>query len=205
MAFYRDVVGLPLALEVPERGAAFFWIGGPGEAMLGLWSLGSAPMGLSLHVAFKASLEDVLGACDRLRVASASRRCSFFAHETTEPSVIGWMPAAAVVLPRPGRAPARVPDDADEPPRARRRDRRAGHSGPQATARPDRSRRVRVERHTGPARRTARLFERPRTPRHSWTPTWTREQVLVATRGRRVVGTPARALVQHRRRAAQRD
>ena len=24
VAFYRDVVGLPLALEAPERGAAFF-------------------------------------------------------------------------------------------------------------------------------------------------------------------------------------
>src|SRR5437016_4572916 len=67
VAFYRDVVGLPLALELPERSAAFFWIGGPGQAMLGLWSLGSAPMGLSLHVAFKVSLEDVLDACDRLR------------------------------------------------------------------------------------------------------------------------------------------
>ena len=30
VAFYRDVVGLELALEVPERGAAFFWIGWPG-------------------------------------------------------------------------------------------------------------------------------------------------------------------------------
>ena len=36
VAFYRSVVGLPLALEVPERGAAFFWIAEPGEAMLGL-------------------------------------------------------------------------------------------------------------------------------------------------------------------------
>ena len=31
IAFYRDVVGLPLALELPERGAAFFWIGGTGR------------------------------------------------------------------------------------------------------------------------------------------------------------------------------
>src|SRR5687768_17697898 len=38
VAFYRKVVGLPLALELPDRGAAFFWIGGPGEAMLGLRS-----------------------------------------------------------------------------------------------------------------------------------------------------------------------
>ena len=95
VAFYRDVVGLRPALEVPERGAAFFWIGEPGEAMLGLWSLGSAPLALSLHVAFKASLEDVLGACERLRSLGVPP-LSFFALEASEPSVIGWMPAAAV-------------------------------------------------------------------------------------------------------------
>jgi lactoylglutathione lyase len=94
-AFYRDVVGLPLALELSERGAAFFWIGGPGEAMLGLWSLGSAPVGLSLHLAFRASLDDVLGACDRLRSLGVTP-LSFHAIETSEPSVISWMPAAAV-------------------------------------------------------------------------------------------------------------
>jgi lactoylglutathione lyase len=95
VAFYCDVVGLPLALEVPERGAAFFWIGAPGEGLLGLWSLGSAPMALSLHLAFRTSLDDVMGACDRLRSLGVTP-LSFFAEETTEPSVIGWMPAAAV-------------------------------------------------------------------------------------------------------------
>jgi lactoylglutathione lyase len=95
VAFYRDVVGLPPALELPERGAAFFWIGGPGEAMLGLWALGSAPLGLSLHVAFKTTLEDVLGACERLRALGLTP-LSFDAVETDEPSVIAWMPAAAV-------------------------------------------------------------------------------------------------------------
>lgn len=93
--FYRDVVGLPLALVLEERGAAFFWIGGPGEAMLGLWSLGSAPMGLVLHIALTASLSDVLSACDGLR-ANGVTPLSFFGAETSEPSVIGWMPAAAV-------------------------------------------------------------------------------------------------------------
>ena len=95
VTFYREVVGLPLALELPERGAAFFWIGAPGEAMLGLWSLGSAPVGLSLHLAFKATLDDVLGACARLRSLGVTP-LSFDAIETAEPSVIGWMPAAAV-------------------------------------------------------------------------------------------------------------
>ena len=96
-AFYRDVLGLPLALEVAERGAAFFWIGQPGQAMLGLWSLGSMPMGLSLHVAFSASLDDILTACERLRDLGVTP-LSFSGEETDEPSVIGWMPAAAVYL-----------------------------------------------------------------------------------------------------------
>jgi lactoylglutathione lyase len=60
VAFYRDIVGLRVALEVPERGAAFFWCGPPGKTMLGLWSLGSMPMGLSLHIAFDVELEHVL-------------------------------------------------------------------------------------------------------------------------------------------------
>src|SRR3954447_18863354 len=95
IAFYSDVIGLPLALEVPDRGAAFFWIGGPGQAMLGLWSLGSAPIALSLHIALTASLRDVLGACEALR-SNDVVPLSFFATETAEPSVIGWMPAVAV-------------------------------------------------------------------------------------------------------------
>jgi lactoylglutathione lyase len=99
-AFYRDTVGLELAYEVPERGAAFFWVGSPGEAMLGLWSIGSSPIGLALHLAFKVSLADVLGACDALRARGVTP-LSFFANETSEPSVIGWMPAAAVYFSDP--------------------------------------------------------------------------------------------------------
>jgi lactoylglutathione lyase len=95
VAFYRDVVGLLPALELPDRGAAFLWVGEAGAAMLGLWSTGSMPMGLSLHIAFSASLQDVLGACARLRAIGVTPP-SFFAQETDEPSVIGWMPAAAV-------------------------------------------------------------------------------------------------------------
>ena len=93
--FYRETVGLPLALELRERGAAFFWIGGPGEAMLGLWSIGSAPMASHCTSRSTVSLDDVLAACDALR-SNGVTPLSFFATETTEPSVIGWMPAAAV-------------------------------------------------------------------------------------------------------------
>ena len=50
--FYRDVVGLTLAHSVPERHVAFFWIGQPRQAMLGLWSTLTSPMGMKLHYAF---------------------------------------------------------------------------------------------------------------------------------------------------------
>jgi lactoylglutathione lyase len=95
VAFYRDVVGLSPALEDASRGAAFLWIGEPGDAMLGLWSIGSAPIGVTSHLAFAVTLDDVLGACERLRSQNVTP-LSFFAIETDEPSVIGWMPAAAV-------------------------------------------------------------------------------------------------------------
>ena len=95
IAFYRDVVGLPVALEIPERGAAFLWVGEPSRSMLGLWSLGSAPLGLSLHVAFGVALDDLLDAGRRLAAAGVAP-LSFFGTPAEEPSVIGWMPAAAV-------------------------------------------------------------------------------------------------------------
>lgn len=95
VAFYRDIVGLPVALELPERGAAFFWVVEPGQALLGLWLLGSMPMGLRLHVAFDTALDDVLAAPERLREQGVEP-LSFFGAPTDEPSVLAWMPAAAV-------------------------------------------------------------------------------------------------------------
>src|SRR4051794_33395539 len=88
VAFYRDVVGLPIAFELPEGQAAFFWCGATGKTMLGLWALGSMPMGLSLHIAFDAELEDVLDSPRRLRALGVTP-LSFFAEEADEPSVIG--------------------------------------------------------------------------------------------------------------------
>jgi lactoylglutathione lyase len=95
VAFYEDVVGLALATELPERGAAFLWIGGPGRGLLGLWSIGSAPMNMQLHAAFTMSLDDVLTAAERLERGGVEP-LSFFGEPADEPSVIGWMPAAAI-------------------------------------------------------------------------------------------------------------
>jgi lactoylglutathione lyase len=100
VGFYRDVVGLELAFSVPERGAAFLWCGAPCDSMLGLWSPGSMPMGLRLHVAFAVDLDDLLAAPQRL-AAHGVEALSFYGEPTKEPSAIGWMPAAAIYFTDP--------------------------------------------------------------------------------------------------------
>jgi lactoylglutathione lyase len=100
VAFYRDVVGLPLALDLPERNAAFMWVGEPGRAMLGLWGIGSSVNSMTLHIAFDVALDDVLAAPERLRGQGVTP-LSFFGAETVEPDVLAWMPAAAVYFEDP--------------------------------------------------------------------------------------------------------
>jgi lactoylglutathione lyase len=116
VAFYRDVVGLPVALELPERNAAFMWIGERGRSMLGLWGIGSAVNTMTLHIAFDVVLDDVLAAPGRLR-ASGVTPLSFFGAETGEPDVLAWMPAAAVYFEDPDGHLLEYLAMLDEPPR----------------------------------------------------------------------------------------
>lgn len=115
MAFYRDILGLPLAHRVPERGAAFLWIGEPGRAMLGLWQ-GTSILRMQLHLAFAAPLEDVLALPGRLRAAGVAP-LGFDGEPTDEPAVIGWMPAAAVFCADPDGHSVEVLSILPAPPR----------------------------------------------------------------------------------------
>jgi catechol 2,3-dioxygenase-like lactoylglutathione lyase family enzyme len=101
IAFYRDIVGLMVAHRIPERGAAFLWIGAPGQAMLGLWSLGTSPLRLRLHTAFEAGLDAVIASVGALRRAGVTPRSSGGGPEIDEPIVFGWMPAASVYFDDP--------------------------------------------------------------------------------------------------------
>ncbi len=100
IVFYRDVVGLELGLAQPERPAAFFWVGGRGRSMMGIFSVGSRPLTKQHHVAFQVKLEDVLAAPLRLRFAGITplggRR-----EPVNEPIVFAWMPAASVFFDDP--------------------------------------------------------------------------------------------------------
>ena len=51
--FYGGTLGLELAGEFPERDVAFYWLGGRGTSMLGLWQVGSTPQRLGLHIALR--------------------------------------------------------------------------------------------------------------------------------------------------------
>jgi lactoylglutathione lyase len=88
IAFYRDVLGLTLATIIEARRVAFFWVGGPGHAMIGVWETGTSPMTMQQHFAFAATIDDVLCAPDALRAAGVE--------PNGEPIVYGWMPALAV-------------------------------------------------------------------------------------------------------------
>ena len=114
VAFYRDRLGLELAQVIPSRQVAFFWIGPPGHTMLGLWAAGSGPQKATMHIAFAASLEDVLAAPEALRQAGIVTR-DFDGQPTNEAVVIGWMPAVSVFFHDPDghllRYIAMLPDD----------------------------------------------------------------------------------------------
>ena len=95
MAFYGDALGLELAQFFPERRVAFYWIGGRGSSMLGLWEVGTVPQRQSLHLAFRVGRDDLLQAAEALRRAGIAP-LDFDGHPTNEPVVLAWMPAGSL-------------------------------------------------------------------------------------------------------------
>ena len=107
VAFYRDVLGLEVGIEQPERPTTFFWIGGRGKSMLGIFTSGSWPTQMMQHhLSFQVELEDLLAAPQRLRSAGITpkghRTPSYPRGEpTNEPIVFAWMPAASIIFDDP--------------------------------------------------------------------------------------------------------
>ncbi|CAN7381069.1 VOC family protein [Rhizobium rhizogenes] len=92
--FYRDVIGLELATVIENRNVAFFWIDDKRKGMLGLWAIGSAPLRMRLHIAFRVTLEDVLGSAAALK-AHGVQPLDLNDNPSDEPVVLGWMPAVS--------------------------------------------------------------------------------------------------------------
>jgi len=100
IAFYREALGLTLGREIPARGVAFFWVGGPQQGMLGLWQGGSGPLRMTGHFAFRTARDAVLKAPATLGALGLAP-LGFHGEPITEAVVIGWMPAATVYLKDP--------------------------------------------------------------------------------------------------------
>jgi lactoylglutathione lyase len=95
MDFYGSTLGLAVARFDARLKAAFYWIGEPGNSMLGLWEARAAPLRMNLHVAFRADLADVLDAPRRLQDGGI-QPLDFSGNQTDEAVVLAWMPAASV-------------------------------------------------------------------------------------------------------------
>ena len=102
IAFYRDVLGLKLAHRIPARQVAFFWVPASDKAMLGLWSIGTSPLRMRLHIAFDVALPQVFESIAALRRAGLTPRSGGAdGKPIDEPIVRSWMPAASVYFDDP--------------------------------------------------------------------------------------------------------
>jgi lactoylglutathione lyase len=93
--FYVEIVGLQFGHRDLTRDVIFLWAGADRRSMLGLWDP-STTLGCEFHkchIAFKVALGELLAAGERLKAVGIQTQ-NFAGDETTEPSVIGWMPSA---------------------------------------------------------------------------------------------------------------
>src|SRR6202041_2080724 len=104
MAFYADTLGLELAQFLADRKIAFYWIGGRGNSMLGLWQAQPGSPVQPLHIAFRVELADMLKATGQLRAANIAP-LDFDRNPTTEPVVLAWMAPAALYVHDPAGQP----------------------------------------------------------------------------------------------------
>jgi lactoylglutathione lyase len=116
MAFYGDTLGLTLAYHLPARSVAFYWVGPPGHAMLGVWETTAASWHPA-HFAFAIREGELETALARMAQAGVPV-VDFWGQPTRDPSVHAWMPACGIffrdpdgnslelvaMLPGPGRA-----------------------------------------------------------------------------------------------------
>lgn len=93
--FYARVLGLQQCHFEAERRIAFFWIGKPKEAMLGLWEKPKAEIDIR-HFAFRCDLEDVLTRSETYLKARNLQPYNFLKDGTARPMVFAWMPAVAI-------------------------------------------------------------------------------------------------------------
>lgn len=100
VAFYKQFPGLEQCYYEPERRIAFFWIGKPQQAMLGLWEKPVAEID-TRHFAFGCEVDFILNKAVNFLKSLDIRPYNFFDDGTGQPMVFSWMPAIAIYFDDP--------------------------------------------------------------------------------------------------------
>lgn len=98
--FYKNVLGLEQCYFEEERRAAFFWIGKPKDAMLGLWEKPKQEID-KRHFAFRCDKDFILYQAAAFLKRHKLRPYNFLNDGTDRPMVFAWMPAIAIYFDDP--------------------------------------------------------------------------------------------------------
>ncbi len=98
--FYKNVLGLEQCHYEAARRVAFFWIGTPQDAMLGVWEKPKEAV-QPRHFAFRCDLDDVLHRSVDFLKARGLRPYNFLRDGTDRPMVFAWMPALSIYFTDP--------------------------------------------------------------------------------------------------------
>lgn len=98
--FYRETLGLELCHVEEQRKIAFFWIGEPKQAMLGLWEKPKDKIDIR-HFAFSSTVDELLHNAIPFLKQRGLKPYNFFKDGTERPMVFAWMPAIAIYFDDP--------------------------------------------------------------------------------------------------------
>jgi len=93
--FYGNTLGLTQCHYEAERRIAFFWIGKPKDAMLGIWEKPKHEIDIR-HFAFKCEVADVLDKSVSFLKQHNLVPYNFLKSDDAAPMVFAWMPAVAI-------------------------------------------------------------------------------------------------------------
>lgn len=100
ITFYKNVLGLELCSYTDERRVAFFWIGKPKQAMLGLWEKPKDQIDIR-HFAFTCTKEFILNESIAFLKSHNLTPYNFLKNSKEEPMVFAWMSAISIYFDDP--------------------------------------------------------------------------------------------------------
>ncbi|MDO3643590.1 VOC family protein [Mucilaginibacter sp. L3T2-6] len=100
IAFYKNMPGLEFCYYEKERKIAFFWIGKPKQAMLGLWEKPKEKID-KRHFAFRCDADDILYSSVDFLKSRGIKPYNFLNDGSETPMVFAWMPALAIYFEDP--------------------------------------------------------------------------------------------------------